>query len=116
MQLINRWPKATDFQLPPQTVEEIMRLLIEPFEDEQEACASWNVLGVKLLVLEAQDTPALLADLNPNFLEHIRFTLKNPDTKDFLAHGYQLLLGITSSEGSGFYLVIHQDSPLVKEL
>ena len=116
MRLINRWPEATDFELPKNTVQEMMNLLTEPFDTENEAKALWYELGTALIVIDANDTTEILEAFSDRLVEQIRFALQHPETDDALVNDYQLMLSITNDAGGGLYLLIHRDSPLIKEL
>ena len=116
MRLINRWPEATDFELPKNTVQEMMNLITEPFDTEHEAKALWRQLGTALIVIDPDDTTEVLEAFSDRLVEQIRFALQYAETDDALANDYQLILSITNDAGGGIYLLIHRNSPLIKEL
>ncbi len=71
MRLINRWPEATDFELPKNTVQEMMSLFTDPFDSESEAKALWRQLGTALIVIDPDDTTEVLEAFSARLVEQI---------------------------------------------
>jgi len=116
MKLINRWPLADDFDLPQETVNDVMNLLLEPFDNEEAAKALWRELGTTLIVIDPDDSLESLQRFSHSIVEQIRFALRHPELEDSVAHGYQLILSITNDEGGGIYLLIALDASLLSEI
>lgn len=104
MRLINRWPEATDFELPKNTVQKMMNLITDPFDTENEAKTLWRQLGTALIVIDPDDTTEVLEAFSDRLVEQIRFALQYPESDDALANDYQLILSITNDAGGGFFI------------
>tara|TARA_R110002167_G_scaffold29013_24_gene97068 strand:- start:834 stop:1190 length:357 start_codon:yes stop_codon:yes gene_type:complete len=113
MKEIGHWPTRSDLKIPDTTYLHLIKLLIAPFNNEQEAHQFWESDFCRLLMLDDNDDLKSLSDQPEAVRRRIQFALQYPEEQHQLSCSYRLTLAITSDDGSGVYLLISPDCPLV---
>lgn len=106
MKWINRWPKASDLELPEMAYQALINYLSQPFDGcIQAAQTYWKEYGCMLIVLDRNQSLDV-SMLGDSIRYAIQQALSYPELKESLPAGYELRLTITSDEGSGLYLLL----------
>ncbi len=113
MKEIGHWPTRLDLDIPETTYLHLMKLLIAPFNNEQEAKKFWEADYCSLVMLDSNDDLKSLSDQPEAIRRSVQFALQYPEEQHQLARYYRLVLAITSDDGSGVYLLMTPDCPLV---
>ena len=89
MHIITTWPELAQIALPEAVKEELIKHLLEPFQNEVEAKAFWEASGTSLVIGEI---PANAVD----------------EYTDPLPEGYTISLVIANDSGGGTYYVTQE--------
>lgn len=111
-----QWPEPDQLPLPSAVCTELFTHLLEAFESEEAAKQYWDGTPTVLVILEAEDGPDAISNETKERQNQITFALTYPEFIVPVTTHYRLALAIFTDEGSGIYLLIHNDCPLTKEL
>jgi hypothetical protein len=110
------WPDRQALPIPENLYDPLVKHLLEGFESIEEARQFWNDIPTILIVLNADDDHHTV-NCEPDELQNqLAFALAYPEYIVPLGSDYQLTLAISSDEGSGIYLLVHNECPLSGEL
>jgi hypothetical protein len=106
MQVINYLPIADQLALEQLTAQCAVDLLVEPFNNINDAREFWSEYPSVVICFNRQDNlPAainIFDDVTRHFIEQAEL---NPEFVENLVDGYQLSLTITNDVGTGLYLI-----------
>lgn len=110
------WPCASTLPVPAETFTDLKHHLLGGFTSEDQAQQYWEDIPTVLILLEPEDGPDQLEQASDSVQRQIQFVLAYPEFVVSIAGGYRLALGIFSDEGSGIYLLVHNQCPIAQEL
>lgn len=116
MQITTTWPDKGTFNLTEDIYSETIRHLIEGFDSEDLAKQYWLEIPTVFIHLTADDNHSTFKTATDEVQAQLQFALDYPEFVVPIGDDYQLALAVFSDEGSGIYLLIHNDSPLCQEL
>ena len=116
MYATSNWPDFNALPIPTVLAEEVRQHLIEAFTSEKNASEYWNTVPSLLIILDENDDRNTLEQQTDERLSQINFALKYPEFVIPIGTSHHLALAIFSDEGSGIYLLIHNDNTLTQEL
>lgn len=115
MKVIRSFAAVADLDLPNNIQSQLYHNLTAPFNgDEQETTELWNELGNLLILIEAGDIDATLANADSSVQSLIQSATDIPEFVLLLAddrNPYLLALSIIGSDGCGCYLLVSMNSP-----
>ena len=111
-----KWPEPDQLPLPSAVCTELFNHLLEAFDSEAAAKQYWSAITTVLIILNADDSYESLCNESDEFQKQLTFALTYPEFVIPVGTHYHLTLAIFTDEGSGIYLLIHNDCPLTKEL
>ena len=111
-----QWPEPDPLPLPSAVCSELFNHLLEAFESEEAAKQYWSDIPTVLIILNADDSHESLCNESDEFKKQLTFALTYPEFVISIGTHYRLVLAIFTDEGSGIYLLIHNDCPLTKDL
>ena len=116
MYMTFNWPNAEDLPISGDLSAELIKHLIEAFPSEDDALKYWHEIPTLLIILNAEDDSAAISHATDEFQNQLNFVLAYPEYVVPVGEHYRLALAIFSDEGSGIYLLIHNDCPIAEEL
>lgn len=121
MHILSHWPLDFDLGLPFEIRERLVNSLTEHFAPEavnRVQCARlfWQHSNCHFVLLNAHEDRQTLQTLNPVLERKVQEAISNPEVHWPLGDDYQLFLCITSDDGSGLYVMLPTDSPLLAEV
>ncbi|WP_297306356.1 hypothetical protein [Neptuniibacter sp.] len=116
MQIITTWPDKGALNLTEDIYYEAIRHLIEGFDSEDLAKQYWQDIPTVFIHLTADDNHSAVGTMSDEVRGQIQFALDYPEFVVPIGEDYQLALAVFSDEGSGIYLLIHNNCPLCQEL
>lgn len=117
MYAITEWPGDIALSIPVKIKDEIISLLVEPFDDEAEAKQFWQEYGNTFCILLADDNDkSILATLSEQAQLQLQFALEYPEFVEELSDCYKLSLTIMNDEGAGCYLLFSPNCPLLQSI
>jgi hypothetical protein len=106
MQVVNDLPSAKQLALPDLVAKQVVYYLVEPFGDIREAEAFYKECSSTLVIFNRQSNQTIPDDFLSDVTTHfIKEAINNPEIQHELADNYQMMLTITSDDGSGLYVV-----------
>lgn len=116
MKVIRSFTSVADLDLPENIQSQLYYHLTVPFDgDEQETTEIWNELDNVLILIEAGDVDATLANADNAVQSLIERVTDVPEFVLLLTDDdapYLLALSIIGSDGQGCYLLIPMNSPI----
>ena len=116
MIITTTWPDKGLLPISESIYKELTHQLTEGFDSEDAARQYWLDIATVLIYLSADDDLALIHEAPDDTQHQIQFVLSYPEFVAPIGEDYQLALAVFSDEGSGIYLLIHNDCSLRQEL
>jgi len=115
MQIIDHWPIGS-LAVSNEVQLALHAYLLEPFENEIEARAIWAETSTVLFFIQEGDCESLVSHISDRPCQLIRWAMDFADDCVTLAPQYELKMGILSDDGSGVFLLIHEQNKLTEYL
>lgn len=116
MYMTINWPDRQVLPIPENLYDPLVRHLLEGFESAEAARQYWNDIPTVLIVLNANDDHQTVSSETDELKSQLTFVLTYPEYVVPIGDDYRLALAIFSDEGSGIYLLVHNDCPISGEL
>ncbi len=110
------WPVRQTLPIPENLYDPLVKHLIEGFESIEAARQYWNDIPTVLIILNADDDHQTVSSETDELQAQLDFVLTYPEYVVPVGDNYRLALAIFSDEGSGIYLLVHNDCPITGEL
>lgn len=110
------WPDRQALPIPESLYDPLVKHLIEGFESIEVARQYWNDIPTVLIVLNTDDDHQTVNAETDEVQDQLAFVLAYPEYVVPVGNDYRLALAIFSDEGSGIYLLVHNDCPISGEL
>ncbi len=114
MQILNRWPMAVMLALPESVQQALKEHLLIPFDDEALTEQFWSDYPTMLIIFDEQDNRDSFKIFDDILLHQTEQALDNPEYSESLTESYTVQLSVITSEGAGLYLLLDNNSPLLK--
>ena len=109
---ITNWKELNSLPITPALLNQLKQHLLAPFNDEQEAQATWTELECELWMISSlSDVSRVGVDgkrITKREKNLLSFALENIEFEDELDYGSVLTLTILSDSGQGLYLLMPQ--------
>lgn len=115
MQIINHWP-THELAVSKEVEEALCKQLLMPFSTTEKASSFWEKSGTCLVIIEQGDDESLIQTLGERLTQRISSAIDCYEYKETLTQQYQLSLSIISDDGTGLYLLIHNNNTLIPHL
>lgn len=115
MQIIDHWPIGS-LAINDEVKEALHRYLLEPFEGEGEAQSMWEETSTVFIFIQEGDCESLISHLGDRPCQLIQWAMSFPDDCVTLTPQYELKMGILGDDGSGVFLLIHEQNMLTEYL
>jgi len=115
MQIIDHWPIGS-LAISNEIQLALHAYLLQPFENEIEARAVWAETSTVLIFIQEGDCESLISHIGDRPCQLIRWAMSFPDDCVVLAPKYELKMGILGDDGSGIFLLIHDQNKLTEYL
>lgn len=110
------WPGKQALPISEELYDPLINHLIEGFESVEAARQYWDDIPTVLIVLNADDDHHTISSETDELQSQLSFVLTYPEYVVPIGDDYRLALAIFSDEGSGIYLLVHNDCPISGEL
>lgn len=110
------WPEQHALPIPDDLYDPLVHQLIEGFESIEAARQYWADIPTVLIILNADDNQQSINSATNELQDQLAFVLAYPEYTAPIGDDYRLALAVFSDEGSGIYLLVHNDCPISGEL